>query len=232
MDNSFILDIIENDSMMSVEQEMNIFHLLSRVILLKIPGGVVEFGCHEGLTTAIMQKTLDGFNSKKKIYVYDSFEGLPKFSKQDSNSILNEGDLNTPEDKLIKNFKKLKLKLPKINKYWFKDIPLSKLPKNICFAHLDGDLYSSILESLDKIYSRLSKGAIVIIDDYCDLKKHKKIERKLNSNKWNKNTNRKYFIKDIFPGVKKASDKFFRDKKEKPDILISGDQCHVYFIKK
>ncbi|MBT5021213.1 methyltransferase [Candidatus Woesearchaeota archaeon] len=232
MTNLFILDIIENNSMMSIEQEMNIFHLLSRVVLLKIPGAVVELGCHEGLTAAIMQKTLDGLNSNKKIYVYDSFEGLPKLSKKDKKHILKKGDLNTSEKKLIKTFTKLNLKLPKINKYWFKNIPKNKLPKNICFAHLDGDTYYSIKESLEKIYPLLSQGAITIIDDCYDLKKHKVIENKLNSNKWNKNKKRKYVIKDIFPGVKTACDEFFKDKKEKPDVLISGDQCHVYFVKK
>jgi O-methyltransferase len=231
MDNLFILNIIENNGMMNIEQEMNIFHLLSRTILLKIPGEIVEFGCHNGLTTAIMQKTLDGLNSKKRIYVYDSFEGLPEISKKDKSPVCKKGDLITNENNLIQNFSKLKLKVPKVNKYWFKDIPENKLPKNICFAHLDGDLYSSVKESLEKIYPHLSKGAIAVIDDYYDLKKHKFIENKLNSNKRNKNAKRKYFIKNIFPGVKKACDEFFKDKKEKPEILISGDQGHVYFVK-
>jgi O-methyltransferase len=232
MDNSFILDIIQDNGMMTIEQEVNIFHLLSRVILLKISGAVVEFGCHEGLTTAIMQKTLDGLNSKKRIYVYDSFEGLPKISKKDKSPVCKEGALKTNEKNLIQTFSKLKLKKPKINKYWFKDIPKSKLPKNICFAHLDGDLYSSIKESLEKIYPILSKGAIVVIDDYYHPQKHKKIQEMLNSNRRNKFTKRKYIPKDIFPGVKKACDEFFKDKKEKPDVLISGDQGHVYFVKK
>ena len=191
MDNSFILDMIESNSMMSVEQEMNIYHLLSRVVLLKIPGEIVELGCHEGLTAAIMQKTLDQLKSKKKIYVYDSFEGLPEQSKKDKGPItFKKGGLKTNENKLIKIFKKFKLRIPKINKYWFKNIPKSKLPKKISFAHLDGDFYSSVKESLGKVYPLLAKGAIVVIDDYCDLKIHKRIEQKLNSNKWNKNKNR------------------------------------------
>jgi O-methyltransferase len=113
----------------------------------------------------------------------------------------------------------------------FKDIPKNKLPKSICFAHIDGDLYSSVKDSLDKIYPLLCKGAIVVIDDYYDPKKHKFIENKLNENKWNKSKNRKYHIKNLFPGVKKACDEFFKDKNEKPEILISGDQGHVYFVK-
>jgi O-methyltransferase len=44
----------------------------------------------------------------------------------------------------------------------------SGLPDQICFAHLDGDLYASILTSLMYVYPRLSKGAICLIDDYVD----------------------------------------------------------------
>jgi O-methyltransferase len=233
MDNSFILDIMEPNSMMSIEQEMNMYHLLSRVIFLKIPGAIVELGCHEGLTAAIMQKTLNQLNSKKNIYVYDSFEGLPEQSKKDKGPInFKKGSLKTNEKKLIETFKRLKLKTPKINKCWFKDIPKNKLPKKICFAHLDGDFYSSVKESLEIVYPLLVKDAIMIIDDYCNLKIHKKIEKKLNSNKWNHNRKRKYLIKDYFPGVKKACDEFFNKKKEKVHILISGDQCHAYIVKK
>lgn len=232
MDNSFILEIIKDDSMMSVEQEMNIYYLLSRALLLNIPGDVVEFGCFEGHTSAIMQKTLDKFKSKKKIYVYDSFEGLPQLSKKDTKAVLKKGNLSTNKEKLIANFKKFNLRSPVINKYWFKDIPENKLPKKICFAHLDGDLYESTKSSLEKIYPRLSKGAITVIDDYYDVKIHKKIEKNINDNKCNIMGKRKYNIRDVFPGVKKACDEFFKNKKEKPEILISGDSGHVYFVKK
>ena len=49
----------------------------------KIKGDILEFGVFNGsslLATAILLKKL---NSKKKIYAYDSFEGLIKFQKED-----------------------------------------------------------------------------------------------------------------------------------------------------
>ncbi|MCH7641610.1 hypothetical protein IID22_05445, partial [Patescibacteria group bacterium] len=42
----------------SIEQGMNIYHLLVQTILLKIPGDVVELGCFDGTTSILMQKTL------------------------------------------------------------------------------------------------------------------------------------------------------------------------------
>ena len=77
--------------------------------------------------------------------------------------------------------------------------------------HLDGDFYSSIIESLTYVYPKLSKGAIVVIDDYCDPEIHN--------------------VNNILPGVKKACDEFFKDKKEKVDVLIAGCESHGYFRK-
>ena len=33
---------------------------------------------------------------------------------------------------------------------------------------MDGDFYTSVRESLEHVYPRLSKGAVVVVDDYCD----------------------------------------------------------------
>ena len=81
----------------------------------------------------------------------------------------------------------------------FSTIPVTSsvgdgLPKHIAFAHLDGDLFSSILESLEAVYPRLSPGAIVVVDDVCDpnmLRRH-----------------------DIFPGAFAACEAFLADKPE------------------
>jgi len=231
MGNSFILDILENSLLINIEQGMNIYHLLSQAILLKIPGDVVELGCYDGLTAALMQKTLDQYKCNKKLHIYDSFEGLPKKTKSDGNTTFQEGDFKTIKHALIHNFKILNLEIPEIHAGCFKDTLPTQLPEKICFAHLDGDFYSSIKESLEYIYTKLSKGAIVVIDDYCAPEIHKQIQHKLNSNQRNLHNRRVYKVEDILPGVKKACDKFFKHKKERVSVLIAGDERHGYFRK-
>jgi O-methyltransferase len=211
---SNIYDSKENmlkSNMINIEQSVDIYFLLSQIILLKIPGDVVELGCYDGITSIIMQKTLDQFNSAKCIHVYDSFEGLPKQVKEDKGSIFIQGDMRVNKYKLIKNYIKYHTKLPEIHKGWFRDTLPQGLPNKICFAHLDGDFYTSILESLTYVYPKLAKGAIVVIDDYCDPKIHN--------------------VNNILPGVKKACDDFFRDKPEKMYVLIAGCESHGYFRK-
>ncbi|MEK7571968.1 MAG: TylF/MycF/NovP-related O-methyltransferase [Patescibacteria group bacterium] len=195
----------------NVEQAINIYHLLTQTVLLKIPGDIVELGSYDGTTSILIQKTLDQLGSKKTIHAYDSFEGLPEKSTKDGVTAFYAGSCKTQKEALIHNFKQHKTKLPKIHEGWFADTLPKGLPKQISFAHLDGDFYSSIFESLINVYPKLSKGAIVVIDDYSDPKVHD--------------------VNNILPGVKKACDEFFKDKKEQVGVLIAGGETHGYFRK-
>jgi len=203
-------DLIDGN-MINISQAVNIYHLLIRTILLKVPGEIVELGCFKGVTTMIMQKTLDQYRSNKRIHVYDSFQGLPEKTKKDGSTYFKKGFCRAEERDLIMNFKKAKLKLPVIHKGLFKDTLPGHLPNKISFAYLDGDFYTSTKEGLKHLYLRLSKGAIVVIDDYCDPKVHN--------------------VHNILPGVKRACDEFFKNKPEKMSVLISGWQSHGYFVK-
>lgn len=231
MDNSFVTKITKYRGMNNVEQGMNIYHLLSQVLIQGIPGNLVELGCHSGSTAAIMKKTMNLMNSEKELHLYDSFEGIPSTSKEDEGTKLWRGSCKSTKKDVIDNFNKFDLDLPIIHKGWFKDTLPNELPEKICFAHLDGDLYNSIKISLESIYNRISKGGVILIDDYYDSEVHKKIEKDLNENKRNIGQKRRYIIKDVAPGVKKAVDEFLRDKKEEIFVLVSGDDCHAYFKK-
>ncbi len=196
---------------LNIEQAVNIWHFLTQVILLNVPGDVVELGSCDGTGAMIMQKTLDQYGSDKALHVYDSFQGLPPKSIKDGHCPLMGEWFKIDEKVLVNNFIDRTIKLPNIHKGWFKDTLPKELPDKIGFAHLDSDLYSSIMESLVYIYPRLSKGGIVVIDDYCDPSVHD--------------------VNNMCPGVKVACDEFFRDKKEKVFVLWAGCQSHGYFRK-
>ncbi len=157
---------------------------------------------------------------------------MPDKTNLDGKTRFEKGWCSTDKKDLLKFFKELKLKEPILIKGWFKDTLPYRLPKKISFAHLDGDFYSSIKESLGALYPLLSKGAIVVIDDYFDKKIHPKIEKLLNNNKYSIKGGRKVKINNILPDVKKTCDKFFKNKKEDSIILIAGEERHVYFRKR
>ena len=148
------------------ELEIILKHL-SIVISNKIPGDVVEFGCYIGTASVPMMKVLQSTN--RKLYLYDSFEGLPeKTAKDQSPSGVQfvAGELYAQKKQLVKNFKQAGLPLPIITKGWFSDLTPDQVPTQIAFAFLDGDYYESILDPLKLIWDRLSSGAIIIVDDY------------------------------------------------------------------
>ncbi|WP_320035348.1 TylF/MycF/NovP-related O-methyltransferase [Halarcobacter sp.] len=181
--------------------DTQIIHILSNLestLDSNIEGEIVELGCNIGTTSIFIRKLLDLKESKKEYYVYDSFEGLPaKLSHDMSNTAIQykEGSCKTSLDLFTNTFKNYNLKKPIVCQGWFKNIDESSFPKKISFAFFDGDFYSSIIDSFDKIYSKLSPGAKVIIHDYG----------------W-----------DALPGVKKACDDFLKNKPEKILMLEVG----------
>jgi O-methyltransferase len=51
-------------------------------------------------------------------------------------------------------------------KGWFKDALPNAPIERLALLRLDGDMYSSTMDSLQSLYPRLSTGGYVIIDDY------------------------------------------------------------------
>lgn len=143
-------------------------HLAEKLVEVfenNIEGDIVELGCFVGESSKIIQKAVDLCRVDKKLYVYDSFQGLPQ-PNPEKGDCFEEGSLATNKEVLIKNFENNELRVPVIWEGWFKDIPQDALPEKICFAFLDGDLYESIYDSLSKVYHRVSPGGIIAIHDY------------------------------------------------------------------
>ena len=140
---------------------------LRKVLKLGVPGDVVEFGCYEGTTSLFLARELE--TTDRELYLYDSFEGLPEKSEEDmsvSGEQFAPGELRTSFNTLRHNFKKARLELPVVIKAWFDEVLEEDVPRQIAFAFLDGDFYSSIMTSLELIWDKLAPGATVVVDDY------------------------------------------------------------------
>lgn len=132
-----------------------------------ITGDVVELGCYIGTTSVFLAKYLR--DTDKKLYVYDSFAGLPPKTVHDESPAglqFKTGELLATKKLLIKNFKQANLPLPNIKKAWFCDLLPSDMPEQISFAFLDGDYYNSVMDSLKLVWPKLVAGAVVVVDDY------------------------------------------------------------------
>lgn len=148
--------------------------------VLNIEGDFVELGCYKGDTSLLLAEVLREFNrvafvensvekSVKKLWIYDSFEGLPEKSDADK-SVLGEdfrgGELYVTKREVKERFLRAGLPVPVIKKGWFKDLSGADLPPMIAFAFLDGDFYESIRDSLKLVGPRMSAGGVIVVHDY------------------------------------------------------------------
>ena len=188
-------------SIINSNQIENLVRYLIDSIEDNVEGDVVEFGCYVGESSKYLMKTLITTNSTKKLYVYDSFEGLPELSKWEEGTGWRAGTLKSTEEILISNFTQNNLPLPIIHKDWFKNVPQDKLPEKISFAFLDGDFYDSIYDSLNKIFNNVSDGGYICFHDY---------------------------QRNDLPGVRAAIEDFFREKNIEYSVVEVCEQLGVY----
>jgi hypothetical protein len=120
--------------------------------------------------------------TNRTVWVADSFEGLPALTgkdtayKDDSSvdvAALNEGGpmqlaLAVSLDRVKENFTKFDLLDNQVRflKGWFRDTLPAAPIKKLSILRLDGDLYQSTMDALNALYSKVSRGGYVIVDDY------------------------------------------------------------------
>jgi len=137
---------------------------------LELPGDAVELGCYRGDTSLLFERLLERMDSKKRLWIYDSFEGLPEKTAEDM-SVAGEqfqaGELLVTKREVVERFKKAGLRMPIVKKGFFEDLDKEKdLPGEIGFGFLDGDLYGSIKTSLRLCAPKMVTGGILVVHDY------------------------------------------------------------------
>jgi hypothetical protein len=141
--------------------------MIEQVYDKRVPGEIVETGVWRGGACIWAAAVLEYLGSDKKVYVCDSFEGLPKVSSpKETISYDDATSLAVSLDEVEENFKRFGLLHRAVFvKGWFKDtMPSLNIPVSI--LRLDGDMYESTDDVLRYMYDRISPGGYVIVDDY------------------------------------------------------------------
>ena len=139
---------------------------------LVVEGDYVELGCYKGDTSLLLAELLvEKLVEKpaKKLWIYDSFEGLPEKGIKDESETGRDfkgGELFVTKREVKERFLRAGLPVPIIKKAWFKDLTDEDLPKTIAIAFLDGDFYESIRDSLELVENKMCGGGVIIIHDY------------------------------------------------------------------
>lgn len=144
---------------------------LEQVLDRQVEGAITEFGCYAGTTSLFIRRILDErqLSAERPFHVYDSFDGLPAKTVQDSNAAgvdFAPGKLYVSKKEFLQQFRTAGLQPPVIHKGWFDQLTDGDIPAAIAMAFLDGDFYGSIISSLRLVWPRLSPGGLILIDDY------------------------------------------------------------------
>jgi O-methyltransferase len=159
-------------SMIGYKRLTNLEHLVMDVINNKIDGSFIETGVWKGGACMFVKYMFNKHNTNKKVYVADSFKGLPtpnadKYPK-DLNDIHHTYDfLRISEEDVKSNFSKFNLLDNNVIflKGWFSET-LPNVDDKFSIIRLDGDMYESTMDALVNLYDKLLINGYVIIDDF------------------------------------------------------------------
>ncbi len=135
-----------------------------------IPGDVVECGCAQGGSAALMALTLVRHKARRRLWLFDTFEGLPAPTAGDPDFEIAElftgTCVGTIED-VRGLFQRLNVEK---DVHFVKGLFQNTLPTaeigQIALLHIDGDWYESVRTCLENLYDKVAVGGIIQFDDY------------------------------------------------------------------
>lgn len=161
---------------------------------LGVSGDFVEMGCYKGDTSLLLAEIVKA--SEKKLWIYDSFEGLPEKKEIDKSVmgvLFRGGELAVTKREVKQRFLRANLPVPVIKKAWFSELVENDLPEQIAFAFLDGDFYESIKDSIKLVAPRMNDGGVIVVHDYTN---------------------------PALPGVKRAVDEWMQGKSHQFEVVL------------
>jgi O-methyltransferase len=161
-------------TMVGVDRANNVRELVQKALDENIPGDFIETGVWRGGCCILMRGILaaNGVTSRK-VYVADSFEGVPPpkpdLYPADRDSTLHRApELAVPLDVVKANFDRYGLLDDQVFFVpgFFSDTLPSLKSGPFALIRLDGDLYESTYLALQHLHPKVSRGGFVIIDDF------------------------------------------------------------------
>jgi O-methyltransferase len=159
---------------------------------ISLPGDIWECGVYRGGTAAMIAAMLNHYAPQKRLYLFDTFEGMP--ATDSSKDLHQKGDFCDTSIELVSAYIGL-IKQCVFRKGLIPDTFKGLENSAIAFAHIDVDIYKSTVDCLDFMWPRLSPGGFVVFDDYGFA---------------------------TCPGAREAVDTWFSKKPEVPLVLPTG----------
>jgi O-methyltransferase len=130
---------------------------------LSVAGNFWECGVYKGGTASLLVAILKEKTSTKKLHLFDTFEGMPETdAKKDLHKKGDFADTSLAEVKAHVDGGEAVIYHPG----FIPDTFVGLESERIAFAHIDVDVYKSIMDCLEFVYPRLSSGGVLLFDDY------------------------------------------------------------------
>lgn len=170
-------------------------HQIAGAVSISVPGDVAEVGVWRGGTAAVIASAVRR-KASKTIHLFDTFSGMPE--SDPSKDFHKAGDFSDVSQSEVASF---------LSAYGNFDIHAGVFPGTastldgirFSFVHVDADIYKSVMDCCVFFYPRVSKGGIIVFDDYGFQTCH---------------------------GAKMAVDEYFSDRRDPPIYLPTG-QCMI-----
>lgn len=162
-------------TMIGLKRLNNVHDSLDYIRLNNIDGDIIETGVWRGGCCIFIKAYLDLYGMKNKVFVADSFDGLPvpdteKYPVDEGDMHYTYNHLKVSLEQVQENFKKCNALDENVIflKGWFSDtLPDNDTIGKLAILRFDGDMYGSTMDVLNALYSKVVDKGIIIIDDYC-----------------------------------------------------------------
>jgi O-methyltransferase len=159
------------ETMLGTRQLDNMQSCIRSVLNDGIAGDMLEAGVWRGGMAIFMRACLKAYEATDRVvWLADSFAGLPFIDRSVDAFAWSAGDMAVSLEQVQQNFARYGLldRQVKFVKGFFSDTlpgPIGTLS----ILRVDADLYTSTVDVLNRLYSKLSPGGYAIFDDYFNL---------------------------------------------------------------
>jgi predicted nucleic acid-binding Zn-ribbon protein len=166
--------LVQGKSPIALARMRNIRRLLESVLADSVSGDLLEAGSGAGGGSLYMRGLLAAYGvTDRRVWVADVFPD-PAAPSDETRLAADEGDVNHTLNEVTATIEAVKADFCRYNLLDSQVVflagclneTLPKTSKRLALLRLDGDVYQSILDTLDATYRKLSPGGYVIVDDY------------------------------------------------------------------
>jgi O-methyltransferase len=165
---------LDAETMVGLRRLDNLQECIASVVADGVPGDVAETGVWRGGAMIFARAVLEALgDTERAVWCADSFAGLPPpdpqaYPADDGDVHHSYRQLAVSAGEVRANFERYGLLDDRVRflEGWFRDTLPSAPIEQLAVLRLDGDMYESTIVALDSLYSKVSPGGYVIVDDY------------------------------------------------------------------